>query len=173
MRLLKFPGVMFLLCGLVLQSASSFAQEQNPFGTPVKKQGERRPLDFYGTNHVDPNPVTQTDEQRSETPRKRLQSAKACLETEDLESFFEEFVDPTCLAAIAAETGRTIESVVYDGMFGATKGFTQGIEKSLLVEQPSFLLGGRVASFASGPKSKVFGQTWVYLDKNWKIRPSF
>lgn len=169
MRLEKISFSAAILCSFCLLQAFSAGQD-TPFGKRVVKEGERRKLDFYRRGETDPNPIAQTDEQRSDSLRKRLQAAIECINNEDFELFFEEFVDPTAVAALACETDRTVDSIVYDSLWGTKNAFSKGIERSLEIDLPRFFLGGRVACYSNGSGRKAKGQLWVYVEQRWRVR---
>lgn len=124
---------------------------------------------------ADPDPTEQTAEQRTETLRKRTREAVALLDSEDLTSFFSDYVDPFWLARYAAGARVTVDEL-YSQLLARPARTAEMIERmkqvlrDSLELEPRFLLDGRAASFMEDDSSHT-AEFWIYVDGKWRISP--
>jgi len=148
--------------------------------TPDPQDADKaEPLDFHFRSVAesdDPDPLTQTNDQRLETLRTRIREALTALEKEDYRTFFSLYVDPFYLGRASAEEKLSVE-VAFDQLILQRPESTQRMAadfKRVLsttqTETPQWVLGGRAASFMKDRNNHT-AQFWVYFDGKWRISP--
>ncbi|MCR9200548.1 MAG: hypothetical protein NXI04_18075 [Planctomycetaceae bacterium] len=125
---------------------------------------------------ADPDPTTQTKQQRTATLRQRMQEVRQLLQDGKVEQCLNEYVDPFWLARAAASSGWTVDELL-DRQILADKQRAQGLADAFLQTlranrevEPTWLLKGRVASFIRGGSSRT-AEFWIYYEGKWRISP--
>tara|TARA_R110002072_G_scaffold238769_2_gene396191 strand:- start:41420 stop:41959 length:540 start_codon:yes stop_codon:yes gene_type:complete len=127
---------------------------------------------------VDPDPTKQDEAARVKSLRKAISGANALLENDQIDRFFEEYINPFWFAPVVGTPGTdTVDSffskAVRDNP-ARRKDFVERFGRTLkasLQAEPKWLLNGRAASFMTRPNSHHTAEFWVYFDGKWRISP--
>ena len=160
-----------MLVAFFLSASQLSAQEAGPTG--LEKTFGLRSV----TNPVDPNPTTQSADERLATLRKRMRECEKLIKENKFEEFHLRFVDPFFMARAAAggkktrTTREVIEQIVQEA--NATDDISRILLKSfdkVLKMEPQWMLDGRAASFISNHNSS-HAEFWVYFEGRWRLSP--
>ncbi len=128
-------------------------------------------------NPADPDPESQSPEERNATLQKRMRAAKDLLDAGNVHEWLNEYFDPFPAARGASKTEFTIDELfekILSDKARATRFITQHSEAigQTLDKEPKWLLNGRAASFISEEHPRSPANFWIYFDGKWRLSPS-